>query len=187
MAKIKMAGILNSTNDTELIDKLKSIEQDISDAVKQTRSITYELSPPVLHELGLMEALEWRLEKFTEETGIKSSIDHNINQLGLRNEQEVILFRSVSELLKNITKHAQASIVLITAKATRYSFEMKIQDDGNGFDISILKPQKRKSESFGLFSIKERIEYLGGVLEIHSGKNEGTAVTLIVPVSMKGI
>lgn len=186
MAKIKMAGLLNSIKDDEVLKTLKSIEQDITDAVKQTRSITYELSPPVLHELGLIVALEWRLEKFTDETGIKSSLDHNVGKLELRNEQEVILFRSVDEVLKNIIKHANANIVLVTAQASRYSFMLKIQDNGDGFDTSILKPQTLKSGSFGLFSIKERIEYLGGVLEIQSGDTSGTIVNIIVPVSTEG-
>ncbi len=187
MAKIKMAGVLNIIEDEDLRIKLKAIETDISDAVKQTRSITYELSPPVLHELGLIEALEWRLEKFHEQTDIKTSYDHNVDTIQLRNEQEVILFRSVDEVLKNIIKHAEASIVLITAQATRYSFMLKIQDNGKGFDTSILKPQKRKTGSFGLFSIKERIEYLGGILDIQSSNGSGTVVTLNVPVSLEGI
>ncbi len=187
MAKIKMAGVLNSVADEELLENLKAIEKDISDAVKQTRSITYELSPPVLHELGLVVALEWRLEKFSEETGIKTSYEHNADAVELRNEQEVILFRSVDEILKNIIKHAEANIVLITAQATRYAFMVKIQDNGSGFDTTILKPQQRKTGSFGLFSIKERIEYLGGVLDIQSEIGNGTTVTLNVPVSLEGI
>jgi len=186
MAKIKLAGVLNSTEDPDLREKLKAIEKDVSDAVKQTRSITYELSPPVLHELGLIEALEWRLDKFTDETGVITSYDHNVDTIELRNEQEVILFRSVDEVLKNIIKHAEASIVLLTAQATKYSFMIKIQDNGKGFDTDILKPQGRKAGSFGLFSIKERIEYLGGVLDIQSGSNGGTVITLIAPVSLEG-
>ncbi|MEA3285795.1 MAG: PAS domain-containing sensor histidine kinase [Candidatus Marinimicrobia bacterium] len=187
MAKIKMAGILNATSDEDLKQKLKAVEKDISDAVKQTRSITYELSPPVLHELGLIEALEWRLEKFTEETGIETAYDHNLENINLRDEQVVILFRSVDEVLKNILKHAQASRVLISIQVSKYSFTIKIHDDGKGFDTALLSPEQRKSGSFGLFSIKERIEYLGGVLDIQSEEGSGTVVTLIVPVSLEGI
>ena len=187
MAKIKIAGALNTVDDETLKAQLKAIETDISDAVKQTRSITYELSPPVLHELGLVVALEWRLEKFSDETGIRTSYEHNAENVQLRNEQQVILFRSVDELLKNVIKHAEASIVLITAQATRYSFLVKIQDNGKGFDTSILTLKQRKTGSFGLFSIKERIEYLGGVLDIQSETGSGTTVTLNVPISLEGI
>ncbi len=187
MAKIKIAGVLNKTQDSDLKESLKAIEKDISDAVKQTRSITYELSPPVLHELGLIVALEWRLDKFTEETDIKTSYDHNVDTVELSHDQTVILFRSVEEVLKNIIKHADATIVLVTAQASKYSFMLKIQDNGKGFDTAILAPQERKSGSFGLFSIKERIEYLGGVLDIQSGNGSGTVVTLIVPISLEGI
>ena len=187
MAKIKMSGLLKSTKDLELQAKLKAINTDISDAVKQTRSITYELSPPVLHELGLIEALEWRLEKVKLEHNIVTSYKHNLKNIRLRNEQEVILFRSVDEILKNVVKHAGATNVSITAEATRYSFSICVADNGKGFDTSILKPELRPSDSFGLFSIKERIEYLGGVLDIQSEQGGGTMVILNVPVSLEGI
>ncbi len=187
MAKIKIAGLLNSMDDETQIAKLKAIDMDIRDAVKQTRSITYELSPPVLHELGLIEALEWRLEKVRLESAIETSYEHNLDNIKLRNEQEVILFRSVDEVLKNVIKHAEASQVMITAQATRYSFSVSVEDDGVGFDTSILSPEHRRTESFGLFSIKERIEYLGGVLDIQSERGNGTTVILNIPVSLEGI
>ncbi len=186
MAKIKMAGVMNSIQDEDLREKLKAIEKDISDAVKQTRSITYELSPPVLHELGLIIALEWRLDKFTDETGIKTIYEQSGGSVKLRNEQEVILFRSVDEILKNVIKHAKATKVLVTAEASEHSFLLRIQDNGKGFDIAILDPQKRKVDSFGLFSIRERIEYLGGVLDIQSANGKGTEVILHIPVSLEG-
>jgi len=187
MAKIKMAGLLNSINDPELQAKLKAINTDIADAVKQTRSITYELSPPVLHELGLIEALEWRLEKVKLEHNIVTSYKHNLKNVRLRSEQEVILFRSVDEILKNVVKHSDATNVSITADATRYSFSLCVADNGKGFDTSILAPEQRPSDSFGLFSIKERIEYLGGVIDIQSEQGGGTMVILNVPVSLEGM
>ena len=187
MAKIKLSSLLNKVSDPDLIEEIKAIEKDITEAVKQTRSITYELSPPVLHELGIVVALEWRLDKLTDETGIITSCENNADHIRLRNDQEVILFRSVDEVLKNIIKHAEASIVLITVQATKYNFMIRIQDNGKGFDTVILEPQARKSGSFGLFSIKERIEYLGGILEINSDPSGGTEVILNIPISMEGI
>ncbi len=92
----------------------------------------------------------------------------------------------MDELLKNIVKHASASIVLITVQATKYSFMLRLQDNGKGFDTSILEPQARKSGSFGLFSIKERIEYLGGILEINSDPSGGTEVVLNIPIFPEG-
>ncbi len=187
MAKIKITSVLKELEDVDLVKKLEAIQQDISGAVDQTRSLTYELSPPVLHELGFITALEWRLDKFTEETGIKTDYTHNLEEIKLRDEQEIILFRSVDEILKNIIKHAEASSVMVTAEASDYAFVVKIQDNGLGFDTSILKPQSRKIDSFGLFSIKERTEYLGGIVDIQSEINKGTTVSLTIPVSLDGI
>jgi len=186
MAKIKIAGVLNDLSDKALREKIKAIEKDISYAVAETRSLTYELSPPVLHELGFIVALQWRLDKFAAETGLAVRYEHNIDQIKLRDEQAIILFRSADEVLKNIIKHAGASRVEVTAHASRYDFSVKIRDDGYGFDTSILNPQKRRRDTFGLFSIKERLEYLGGVLELQSTEQGGTLVTLNVPVSLEG-
>jgi len=186
MAKIKIAGLLNELGDAKLRTKVKAIEKDISYAVAETRSLTYELSPPVLHELGFIIALQWRLDKFADETGIMVEYDYNVDSINLRDEQEVILFRSTDEVLKNIVKHAGASQIKVTAHASKYAFIVKVHDDGCGFDTSILNPQKRRRDTFGLFSIKERLEYLGGVLEIQSEDQGGTLVTLNVPVSLEG-
>jgi PAS domain S-box-containing protein len=186
MAKIKMTSVLNDLEEGELREKLQAIERDISGAVKQTRSLTYELSPPVLHELGLITALEWRLDKFSEETGIITRYEHNIDQVELRDEQAIILFRSTDEILKNIIKYAQTETIEVFVNASRNSFVVQIQDHGQGFDTAILAPQNRKNDSFGLFSIKERLEYLGGVLDIQSDNATGTLVTLNIPVSLDG-
>lgn len=187
MAKIKLAGLLKSVEDDQLLGKLKAVETDIAEAVKQTRSITYELSPPILHELGLIEALEWRLEQIRLGTEIETAYHHDFDNIKLRNEQEVILYRSVDEVLKNIIKHAEASSVLISAEATKYSFSLTVKDDGKGFDTSILTPEQRPNDSFGLFSIKERIEYLGGVLDIQSKLGGGTTIMISIPVSLEDI
>lgn len=186
MAKIKITGIMKDISDETLREKLKAIENDISYAVKETRSLTYELSPPVLHELGFIIALQWRLDKFSDESGIQVEYDHNVDEIKLRDEQEILLFRSTDEILKNILKHAKATRVHVLAEASKYAFVVRIKDNGVGFDTSILNPQKRHKDSFGLFSIKERLEYLGGVLDIQSKNQVGTEVILNVPVSLEG-
>lgn len=186
MAKIKISGLMNALDGEEQKEKLKAIEDDISAAVKQTRSLTNDLSPPVLHELGLIVAIRWRMDKFMTDTGIDANYEHNVDSVTLRDEQSIILFRSTDEILNNIVKHAEASQVKIMVDVDRSSMIIMISDDGKGFDLSILNPEKRRNDSFGLFSIKERLEYLGGVLDIQSEPKKGTRVILSIPISSGG-
>ena len=186
MAKIKITGLMASLGSEEQKEQLRAIAADISDAVKQTRSLTNDLSPPVLHELGLVVAIKWRLEKFTVDTGIETSYEHEDESIKLRDEQAIILFRSTDEILNNIVKHADASRVDVRISTGHFDLSITVKDNGKGFDLSILDPEKRKNDSFGLFSIKERLEYLGGVLDIRSEPNQGTQVLLNIPVASGG-
>lgn len=186
MAKIKISGLMSTLDGVEQQDKLKAIEADISAAVKQTRSLTNDLSPPVLHELGLIVAIRWRLDKFMNETGISTKYDHNVDTVTLRDEQSIILFGSADEILNNIVKHANAGQVNVMVDVQSSSLILMISDDGQGFDLSILNPENRRNDSFGLFSIKERLEYLGGVLDVQSQPKQGTRVILSIPISSGG-
>jgi len=186
MARIKITGLMGDLQDEDQLDKLRAIEDDITTAVKQTRSLTNDLSPPVLHELGLIVALKWRLEKFTQERGLETSYVHDVDHVNLRAEQSIILFRSTDELLSNVVKHSGASSVDVSISTDAFNLMIMVSDNGKGFDLSVLDPEKRRNDSFGLFSIKERLEYLGGVLDIRSEPNRGTQVILSIPVASGG-
>jgi len=94
---------------------------------------------------------------------------------------KVLLYRSIREMLINIAKHAKATLVKIDLTRNYDAIQIKIEDDGKGFDVSALKG---KSKGLGLFSVHERLRHIGGQLDIQSKRNKGTIVTMTVPLNI---
>jgi PAS domain S-box-containing protein len=162
---------------------LKEARELIGQAINLTRSLTFELCPPILYELGLITTVEWLVEKVQERHGIKIEFKSDGNDKELKEEISVLLFRTIRELLNNIIKHSGASKAKISIHPYENSIEINVDDDGIGFDISEIDSYLIKGERFGILSIRERIKYLNGVFEIKSNPHEGTRVKIIVPLN----
>ncbi len=146
--------------------------------IQYTRSLTFEISPPILYELGLMAAIEWLAEHFESKYGFKVKVVSDGKSVTLREEVQIVLFKCVNELLMNVAKHAQAKRVIVTVSCSKASFRITVADDGKGFDIAMLESASTTSNTFGLFSVRERLKYLDGKFEISSTVGKGTTATL---------
>ena len=138
-------------------------------AVRYTRGLTFELSPPVLYELGLGPALEW----LGDDLSLRHDLRVRVRVRGrapLTDDLKVMLWKSARELLHNVVKHAGARKVEVT---------LELADDGQGFDPGQARAQA--GERFGLFSIEERLHQFGGRMDIATGRGAGTCVDLIAP------
>jgi signal transduction histidine kinase len=100
----------------------------------------------------------------------------------LSQDIEIVLFRSVRELLVNIVKHAQARKVKITIRVNKSNLRIRITDDGIGFSPEAKAARTYRDQQFGLFNITERVRHLGGSLEVDSQRSKGTMVTLVAPL-----
>ena len=99
----------------------------------------------------------------------------------LDNDLKVILYRAASELLNNAVKHAWAQRVAVSIKLRNGQVQITVEDDGVGFDPAQLEGIAATERGFGLFSIKERLHYLGGTIQIKSALYKGTRITLLAP------
>ncbi|MBK6766247.1 MAG: sensor histidine kinase [bacterium] len=150
-------------------------------AIQQTRKLTFDISSPILYELGLAAALEWLAEHFEQRHNLAVEVAALRTIPPLSEAINVTLYRSAQELLTNCVKYAQARSVVIEVQSRENQLVLIVRDDGAGFDSSILdKPAI--GAGFGLFSIRERLGYFGGALTVESSPGVGTAVTLSVPV-----
>jgi PAS domain S-box-containing protein len=169
--------------DTSTCDPLVGeIRQLTRQTIKSIRSLMFELSPPILYELGLEEAIEWLAEHFSQECQIKIQVTRDEQPKPLKGERNVILFQAVKELLSNIVKHSQATLAKISIQRACNDFKIIIEDNGIGFDVNLIDHNKNKIKGFGLFTIYERLEYVGGSMIIESNKSLGTKVTLLMPM-----
>jgi PAS domain S-box-containing protein len=164
---------------------VKEVRELIEQAIVDTRSLTFELSPPVLYELGLVPALEWLAHKIQLEHGVQTKFHDDDQPKPLDENFRVVLFQAVRELLVNVVKHARATHARILLRREADALRIIVEDDGVGFEISNLAAKPDAIRTFGLFNIRERVEYLGGRVKIRSELGSGTRVTLMAPLKVE--
>ncbi len=179
---------LTSLSKVELPEKTKKKLSDssdlINDAITKTRSLTYDLSPPILYELGLIPAIRWKLNLIKEKSGIDTSFKSNKDIPQIDNDARILLYRTISELLTNCIKHAECDFISVEVDKDSNHLYIAVVDNGKGF---CYKPENDGDQmsGFGLFSIKERLESLQASLEINSKTNMGTRAIITFPVSQE--
>lgn len=156
--------------------------------IQATRSLTFDLSPPILYELGLEAAIEWLAEQFQERHDIQIAVEDDRQSKPLNNDVRILLFQMVRELLLNAVKHAQGRHAYVFISRRNREIQIEIADDGIGFDHSPVDPGffKGRSSGFGLFSIRERLNFLGGNFQIESESGHGTRVVVVAPLQDEG-
>jgi PAS domain S-box-containing protein len=166
-------------------DAIREIRQLIEDAMGDTRSLTFELSPPVLYELGLVPAVEWLARKIQQEHGIETRFHDDGQPKPLDEDFRIVLFQAVREVLVNVVKHARASHAQVLLRRDGDALRVIIEDDGVGFDPASKQSWTVGATGFGLFSTRERLDYLGGQVKIASHPGEGTRITLLAPLKLE--
>ncbi len=152
----------------------------VSESITQARQIMSEMSPPVLYELGFIPALEWLAEQIGSQHGIAVTLEKQGGADSLAHEVQVLMFQAVRELLMNVVKHAGATEALIKTSRDHNAIRISVRDNGRGFSGKVsFRPDR--NGGFGLFSIRERLKYLGGQLTIHSIPGQGTRVMMTAP------
>jgi len=157
----------------------EEIDQTLDKALDYTRTLIAELSPPVLHEFGLPMALQWLADQMKKHR-LTVEVRLGTSELPLTENQAILLFHSARELLINAAKHAGTNKATLTLLVAENMLTIAVQDQGKGFKTDGLEPHQ-PGQHFGLFSIKERMEELGGWLRVESTPGRGTTVTLGLP------
>lgn len=170
----------NST--AELSREIEEIRQLIMQAIQDTRSLMFEISPPILYELGLEAALDWLAEQTQKRHGIQVTCEDDGEPKPLEDHMRVLLFQAAGELLANVAKHAHARHAKLTIERAGREVRVTVEDDGLGFDPSAIGPRRDTMEGFGLFSIRERLSHVGGRLDVESHPGSGARITLTAPV-----
>jgi signal transduction histidine kinase len=145
-------------------------------ALQDVRALAVELRPSALDDFGLAAALERLAETFSERSGIKTSIETNLDER-LPPEVETALYRVAQEALTNVVKHAGAEKVSIVVSKRDGWVAATIDDDGRGFATSDVR-----DDALGLVGMRERIELVGGTLSVESAERSGTTIAAQVPL-----
>jgi signal transduction histidine kinase len=178
-AKIKLGAL---TEDRGIVE----IRQLVDEALRYTRSLTLELSSPVLYELGLVPALESLAERVQEKHGLPVAVDDDGASKPLDETVKVVLFKAARELLMNVVKHARARRATVIVRRTGEWVELVVEDDGTGMPAEKTAAASVRSGGFGLFSIREGLRHCGGEFELRSGSGSGTRARLRAPLKAAG-
>ncbi len=184
VAKMKLAEFHSDDGSDCQPQCFQAMEKLLLQANQAARSLSYQLSPPILYELGLVPALQWLGEEIQRLYRLDVRVKNGGPVEPLDERTRVILFRAVRELLVNVAKHAGVHSASVGIRRDLDQLRITVEDHGVGFDPKVLHAAK-KGGGLGLFSIRERLDYLGGSMEIQSTGGKKTTVTLTMPVAME--
>ena len=183
VAQLKLNAVDKSLDDPEYSRQLDEIKAQIVKSIREIRGITYDLSPPVLYDLGLKDAVELLSKsieakhRLTVKSRFRGSLDH------LDDDMKIIIYRIIKEIIHNSIKHARADCINIIIDNTNNHLSVDVSDNGVGFDPGSVSKGYYTGDGFGLFDIREKINHLNGRLAIHSTPGSGTRIGLSVPLN----
>ena len=184
IAKVKLDALRKKAEGPTL-QRADEIADLLHQAIADTRSLTFELCPPALYELGLEAALEGLCEQFTERHGIQAVFRDDQREKPLPEEVRVLMFQATRELLRNVLRHARTDSAEVTLERRKDELVVSVQDNGVGFPATDPRVPGRHDGGFGLFNIRERLTRIGGIMSIESGEGKGCCVRLIVPLILE--
>jgi DNA-binding NarL/FixJ family response regulator len=160
-----------------LEDIAERINQLLKEAIDTSRSLSHELSPVVLYRNDLGTTFEWLAQEVQAKHGLTVQVEVRDHVDSASEAHKAFLFRAAQEILFNIVKHAQVKEARVRLQRRRKQLWLTISDRGQGFDPKSLD----KTTGFGLLSIRERVELLGGRMKIWSAKGRGSTFLIAVP------
>jgi PAS domain S-box-containing protein len=182
LTQIKLGAVRELVTDSQLATPLDEVRQLLDQTIETSRTLMFDLSPPILYDLGLVEATEWLAEQFLERHGLQVTVHTDGQHKPIGSDTKVLLFKAIREIMLNAAKHARATKLDVTIRKKGGYVNIEVMDDGTGFDYQAPGLSEKSPRSLGLFSIQERIRRIGGTFGLESDPGGGTRVSLLVPM-----
>lgn len=181
-SRMQIVTMQKAPNEIRKHELSNEISETLLEAIKTIKHVIFELSPPVMNEIGLIDAIsDWLEDEVGDRYGIETNIIVQGEKKQLDDDLKTILFRNIRELLTNVVKHAQASQVTVRFDYQGDDLQILVIDNGIGFDAGSVFEKSNKKRCFGLFSTEERMIDLGGTFKIKSTPGKGCKVFLTIP------
>ena len=188
VAKLRLSALdppqQDDPSSVHLKREVKEIESLLDQANHAMRSLSLQLSPPVLLELGLVPALEWLADEMLRSFKLRVHVRDDGLPKPLDEHELKTVFRATRELLVNVAKHAQVDLAEVEATREEGQLILSVADSGIGFDARYGSAPSAEG-GYGLFSVRERIDFLGGKVQIDTSPGNGAVVVMTVPLSTK--
>lgn len=181
----KIADLKAKLASPESNSALDDLSQTIQAFLKATRSLIFELIPPVLYDIGLEAAIESLASHFKKQHKIAVTVENDHEEKPVTQDVAMFLYKTVRELLLNAVRHAGATSVRIDLRRVDGRYRIVVADDGAGFKAKKPAVNEKNGGGFGLFNIKNQAEYYKGGLEIDAAPGKGSRLTIWIPLHEK--
>lgn len=178
LANMRVGACMTRSSDEMVKQSLKSIGQLIEDLIHDSRTLIFELSLPILYELGIAPALDWLVDQ-TIEKGIECTFSTRQENPNIALNLRVVVFQMARELLANVSRHSQAKKAAVELDFDDGDVILRVIDDGIGFTWPM--SAELRSSGYGLFSIIERLQNIGGGMKVTTAPGKGTVIELRLP------
>jgi PAS domain S-box-containing protein len=159
--------------------KTAAMNRHLEDAIQSVRKIITDLRPSILDHLGLLAAIDWKIDEFMQQTGMQCVLNEPEDEIVIDKNRDIAVFRIMQEALANIALHSGASKVTIDVETGANKLTIKIADNGCG----MTKSQMRTPGKYGILGMRERARYFGGNVTIVSSPGKGSTLTLDMPLN----
>ncbi len=186
-ARLQVETATHGVEDAAVRGSLNLTVDWLNEAIAESRSLTVELSPPVLYSSGLAAALEWLAQHKAKKYGLAVDVVADPAADPTDIDTSVVLFQAVRELLFNVVKHARtdrAEVRMGLVDGDPDLVQVVVRDHGAGFDATAL--QAGSTAGFGIFAVRERLGMMGGTLQFNSARGEGTRIVIHAPRDRAG-
>ncbi len=160
-------------------EEVSPLVVELDRAIEGLRDLAFELSPPILEDLGLVPALHWLASDLSRRYGVRMEVVENPGEPRLSHAVRTIVFRAMRELATNAAKHAFGADITLFSEACEGTARLSVRDQGPGFDVTAVGDSASRTRRFGLISVEQQIQAIGGTLEIVSSR-EGTQATVTI-------
>lgn len=181
IAHIRLTSLLNEDCNEKTKNTIDESTKLIDNAITESRLLTYDLSPPILYELGLIPAIKWKLDQIKVKGNLNYDFISSEEKVNLNTNCLILVYRIVCELLLNIVKHANADFIVVEISKNRRNYHISVSDNGEGFEYNKVS-NLNTYDSYGLFSINERLDSINGNFIINSIINSGTVAKIVLPI-----
>jgi len=162
--------------------ELQGLKTSATSTFQKIRDFIFDLRPMMLDDLGLVPTIKRYVDAFKEKSGVQTTLTVTGTERRLESVREVMVFRGIQELLGNVRNHAQATQARVLFDIDENRVRAVVEDNGKGFDVSATFSGRQKT--IGLSTLKERMDLLGGQLQIESQIGQGTRVVMEVPAAV---
>jgi PAS domain S-box-containing protein len=188
--KIGLENLRDNTRaipDEKVSSQITVLLEILQQPLNSVRNLSYELRPPDLEHFGLFQAIKNHCEEIAARTGLKIDfLAAGIEATHLDYEAAINLYRIIQEGLANVWRHARAENVSIRLVASHPKIILRLEDDGQGFNVAEKVAPNQLDRRLGLLGMKERVAFLGGEMHLESQLNKGTKIIIEIPWSREG-